>query len=398
MALSIEEVEERHILSILNMYWDKTGGYIPPINDKVFGDFALDTLEETIADFKNCHEVYNLTGGVEQMMKPAVVLVNTKDMERADWLNWRKRGLGGSDAGAVLGLGNPKYSSPMKVYLDKTGQLPPDDSTSEQAEAGNRLEPVVAGWFQDKMADAGKPVEVRERHELLQHADYPFMLANVDREIICPERGLGLLECKTADKYFMDEWEEDRIPDTYYIQVQHYLAVEPRYQFAYIACLVGGNRFVYKEIERDEEVISYLIQMESDFWRRVENQTPPAVDGSEATTDALKLIYSESVASKVELEDEVEEWLAQLEQIKANKKQLETQESEVQNRILSALQENEIGLIDGVERITWKPVTSERVDSKLLKELFPDVYNQVKKPSTYRRFMVKKLKKVKEAI
>src|SRR5690606_12206216 len=93
-------------------------------------------------------------------------------------------------------------------------------------------------------------MKVRRINAILQHSEYPFMLANVDRLIVGKKEGL---ECKVTNSYAKKEW-EDEIPIYYEIQCHHYMAVTG-YKAWWIACLIGNERFVYKRIERDEEVI-----------------------------------------------------------------------------------------------------------------------------------------------
>ncbi|WP_374187492.1 YqaJ viral recombinase family protein [Priestia aryabhattai] len=275
------------------------------------------------------------------------VLVNAKDLPYADWLEYRKLGVGGSDVGVIVGLN--KYKSAFTLFLEKTNQLPTDDEQSEAAYWGNTLEDIVAQEFSKRTG-----LEVNERHELLQHDTYDFMLANLDREVTCPNRGTGILECKTSSEYLKDEWSEDKIPDSYYLQVQHYLAVTG-YPFAYIAVLIGGNKFVHKEIERDEEVINYLIQLESDFWNNhILKNVPPAIDGSESTSSSIKLFYSESNDGSVELSSEEVKILQKINETKKDIQQLELKKSEYENRIKNYLGESEIGEYEGSILVTWK--------------------------------------------
>jgi putative phage-type endonuclease len=275
------------------------------------------------------------------------VLVNTKELPYAEWLEYRKLGIGGSDVGIIVGLN--KYKSAFTLFLEKTNQLPTDDEQSEAAYWGNTLEDIVAQEFSKRTG-----LEVNERHELLQHDTYDFMLANLDREVTCPNRGIGILECKTSSEYLKDEWNEDKIPDSYYLQVQHYLAVTG-YSFAYIAVLIGGNKFVYKEIERDEEVINYLIQLEGEFWNNhILKNIPPVIDGSDSTTSSIKLFYSESNNGSIELSRKELRILQKLDEVKKQIHSLELQKSEYENKIKNYLGEYEIGEYEGSVVVTWK--------------------------------------------
>lgn len=112
-----------------------------------------------------------------------------KDMSRDEWLEARKMGIGGSDAGAILGL-NP-YSSPTRVFLDKTGQAEPQ-ADNYAMKIGRDLEDYVARLFTE---ETGK--KVRRRNAMLINDSYPFAVANVDREVVGEK---SLLECKTTSK------------------------------------------------------------------------------------------------------------------------------------------------------------------------------------------------------
>ena len=89
------------------------------------------------------------------------------------------------------------------------------------------------------------------------------MLANLDGVCEVPEYGTCIFEAKTASAFKAGEW-EDSIPDEYQLQIQHYMVVTG-YRAAYIAVLIGGNTFKWKCVERDNELIAMLVQLESDF-------------------------------------------------------------------------------------------------------------------------------------
>ena len=184
-----------------------------------------------------------------------VILVSTENMPYDEWLDWRKKGIGGSDASVVCGIN--RYKSPVELWMDKTNQLPYQEA-GEAAYWGTQLEALVKAEFTKRTG-----IEVKQVNQLLQSEAHPFMLANLDGECIHPIHGKCVFEAKTASAYKFGEW-EDAIPDEYILQVQHYMAVTG-YKGTYIAVLIGGNTFRWKFIERDEELISMLIQLESDF-------------------------------------------------------------------------------------------------------------------------------------
>lgn len=309
----------------------------------------------------------------------AVALVSTKDMDRLTWLGARQAGIGGSDVAAILGLS--KWRSPIDVWVDKTTSVQENDP-SEAAYWGTVLEDVVAVEFQKRTG-----LRVRRRNSLLQHKAYPYMLANIDREIVGQDVGL---ECKTASEYRRDEWAEDEIPAEYILQCQHYMAVTG-YKAWWIAVLIGGNKFVHKLIERDEELIKMLIEQEGIFWHRyVEPKVMPPADGSEACGKALSEMYPQSNGQAMALDAECKDMLERRAKLKERADLTKQQLEQIDNTIKAKLGETEIGEA-GRYRVTWKTITSSKPDAKILKEQYPDVYKACLKTSESRRFTVKEI-------
>ena len=215
----------------------------------------------------------------------ANVLVSTGNLPYEDWLEYRKAGIGGSDASVVCGVS--RYKSPVELWMEKTGQLPSQEA-GEAAYWGNLLESLVREEFTKRTG-----ISVTKPSALYQSEEHPFMLANVDGLCEDPVHGPCIFEAKTASAYKAGEW-EDSIPDEYMIQIQHYMAVTG-YQGAYIAVLIGGNTFRWRFVERDEELIAMLISLEEDFWRHVQDGTPPALDGSNASARFLAERFPNSV-------------------------------------------------------------------------------------------------------
>ncbi|WP_297353456.1 lambda-exonuclease family protein [Paraburkholderia sp.] len=218
--------------------------------------------------------------------RPALRLVETKDLAREDWLKVRKSGIGGSDAAAAVGL-NP-YMSPLALWLDKTGRdgglaKPDPHDTSEPIYWGTLLEPIVAAAYTQQTGN-----RVRKVNAVLQHSTIPFMLANLDREIVGVP-GVQILECKTAGEFGARLW-RDGVPEYVQLQVQHQLAVTGKLA-ADVAVLLCGQKLEVHRIERDDELIARLIPLEARFWRYVETDTPPPADGSESADRALRHLY-----------------------------------------------------------------------------------------------------------
>ena len=158
-----------------------------------------------------------------QKHRPALRLVSTKELPRRDWLAVRKRGIGSSDAAAAVGL-NP-YKSQLELWLEKTGRdtgLTKTDPQDEKSPAywGNVLEPIVAWHYSKRTGN-----KVRRINAVLQHPnpELPWMLANIDREVIGTE-DVQILECKTAGINGAGLWREG-VPEYVVLQVMHQLAV-----------------------------------------------------------------------------------------------------------------------------------------------------------------------------
>ncbi|MEI5869203.1 YqaJ viral recombinase family protein [Bacillus albus] len=309
-------------------------------------------------------------------------LVATTSISKIEWLKWRKSGIGGSDIGAIVGIS--KYKSPIGVYLEKTGSAPDAKIESEAAYWGTVMEDVIAQEFVKRTE-----MKVRRRNAILQHPEYEWALANVDRIIIDKERGNGILEIKTASEYLKKEWESDEIPEQYIVQIQWYFFVTGL-QWGYFAALVGGNKFVIKEIERDDELIGYLADIAKDFWlNNVEKHEPPMFDGSDASTELLKHLYPESITNSfVSLGKQEELLIEARDQVDREIKVLQEQKAEYENKIKAKLGTSEAGGTENY-KVFWKSYITNRFDSKRFKADHPDLYEQYVKESKSRKFTVK---------
>lgn len=299
-------------------------------------------------------------------------------MNKLEWLKERQCGIGGSDVGAILGVN--KYKTPFEVYLEKTEPITEVGEQSESAYWGDKFEEVVAKEFEKR---TGKKVRRDRKH--YKHKDYHFMVANIDRRVVGEN---SILECKTANQYLLKDWEDEEIPASYLLQVQHYLFVTGA-ELGYIAVLIGGQKFTWKEVQRDEELIEMIIEAEKDFWKMVEDKTPPALDGSSAAEKYLKEKYSNAEVGKIEkLGFEYEDKIKNYFKLKKKKDLLDIQINEIENQIKFELKDAEVGFAPGYS-IIWKNVSSNRVDSKKLKSEYPDIYKEVLKENKSRRFSIK---------
>ena len=272
------------------------------------------------------------------------VLVSTKELDREEWLKERMKGIGGSDAAKVLGVS--RWGGPLSVYLEKKGLYTPDDP-GEPAYWGTVLEDVVAREFEKRSG-----LRVQRQNKIFTHPDYPWMLANIDRRIVGQNKGL---ECKTASNFMGDEWEGDELPDSYYIQIQHYMAVMG-WESCWVACLIGGQRYVQKEVQRNSELINTIIEKEREFWEdHFLKDVPPPV----TPFDNPNSLWPEQTEDDMvqDIDDETIAIARSLAGVQATKKGLEDEEERLKG-ILKA----KIGEMAGIQGIcSWKQAKSRMV-------------------------------------
>lgn len=304
----------------------------------------------------------------ERPSKPAQALrlVKTNDLSREDWLDVRKTGLGSSDAAAAVGL-NP-YKSQLELWLEKTGQdtnlakPDPDDDTSPMY-WGTLLEPMVAAAYTKRTGN-----KVRRINAVLQHPRHAWMLANIDREVI----GAGdvqILECKTAGLNGAKLWREG-VPEYLQLQVQHQLAVTGK-RAADVACLVCGNELKVYRIDRDEELIARLVELESEFWDKVVSGLAPTPDGSESAGKALQALYPRDTGATVDFTADLvmNKLYSHLTDARHALSKAEEEEARVKQLIQQAMGEATKAVFDN-GTVTWKrSADGTAVDTaKLLKD------------------------------
>lgn len=305
------------------------------------------------------------------------VLVDTSNLDYNTWLEYRNKGIGGSDVSIICGIN--KFKSCMQLWMEKTGMIPLEPAESENAYWGTVLEPIVKREFTNRTG-----MKVREKKVMMQHPKHEFMIADVDG-IVKDKDGMCIFEAKTAAAFKSNQW-KNGVPPEYQLQIQHYMSVTG-YKKAYIACLIGGNAFVYYEVKRDEGLIEPIIKIEKDFWDHVQNRIPPEIDGSDASTEYLNDIFKNSTKSSILLPDDTMDLIHSYEETNENINALTNQRDEMANKMKALLQENEEGIVLD-RRIKWISVDSEKFDKKKLKEMEPETYGKYITNTSYRRFSV----------
>lgn len=321
-----------------------------------------------------------------QSLRPALRLVKTNTLSRDEWLEVRKHGIGSSDAAAAVGL-NP-YKSQLELWMEKTGRdtdLPKPDPTDTTAPVywGTLLEPIVAASYTQQ---TGR--RVRKVNAVLQHPDRPWMLANIDREVIGAS-DVQILECKTAGEFGARHW-RDGVPEYVQLQVQHQLAVTGK-QAADVAVLLCGQQLKVHRIERDDELIAKLMLLQERFWRYVTTDTPPPVDGSDSSATALQYLYPRDSGERLDFspDSQMSALFTDLQEARFQVDKYKQLEEQYKQKIQQAMGDASQAIFE-TGSVSWKRSKDSTVlDTKRLLSDHPELlaqYSQTRPGS--RRFLV----------
>ena len=325
-----------------------------------------------------------------------ITKICTKNMAREDWLAERRKSVGGSEVGAIMGLN--KYQSAVSVWANKLG-IVPDAEPNEAMIQGTDLEEYVAERFTRL---TGK--KVRRCNYILRNDDYPHMHANVDRLVRGESAGL---ECKTASALSVSKFKGGDFPTSYYAQCVAYMAVT-ELPVWYLAVVVLGKEFKVFKMVRDGqdanmpdwcESVTVIDDAEfdaikssvSDFWRHVEDGTMPEIDGSKATSDTLTAMYPGGDLPDIdplELDDMCDKICA-LRDLKDEKCRIDENIRLLENTFKARMEDAETAFCDDV-KITWKPQERTTFDYKKFAKDHPGLdLSKYTKTSTFRVFKIK---------
>ena len=267
-----------------------------------------------------------------------------------EWLALRHKYIGGSDAAAVVGMNS--YVSPYALWAEKTGRLPGFEGNLATA-VGTYLEEFVAQRFAQ---ETGK--RVRKCNQSWFNDEYPWAIANIDREIVGEDAGL---EIKTTSELNTKKFKGGEYPANYYVQCMHYLAVTGKQRW-YLAVLIGNREFKWFTIERDEEEINALMDAERTFKMLIDNDTPPIADGAQSTSDTLFTLYPNSIDTAIGI-GAFEKELSNYFRLKKQVEELEEQIDGIANRLKAHLGDCERG--EGEKyKVSWKTQSRSTFDHK----------------------------------
>lgn len=332
------------------------------------------------------------------------VLIETEGLTEEEWLSWRRRGIGGSDAAAVMG--QSPFCTKRDLFYDKCGIQPvldEEESNWVAKEVGHRLEDLVAEIFSRKTGLKVFPVR-----KMFQHPLYPFMVADVDYFIELADGTIGILECKTTNYNCQDKWVNNSVPVNYEYQGRHYLSVT-NLNVAYFACLYGNNEneFIIRRMERDLDMEADLIAEEEYFWtENVQKQEePPYTEKPDLVLESIRRFCGPAEADREMLilksihAKEIQRYLELKEKksvMDAESKRLETEMKSAYCGVVEEMGANCIAKVKTSTEeyvITYKPAYRTAIDRKNLEKLkinHPIIYDDYVTVTESRRFSIKK--------
>lgn len=300
-------------------------------------------------------------------------------MDHAQWLEGRRKGIGGSEAASALGLS--RYKSPFQLYLEKIGEITGEEEKAVMAR-GTRFEPILREIYTER---TGR--KVNQFYESIKSDVFPFMFVTPD--------GLAdenrYLEIKTARKRY--DWGEpgtDEIPQEYLIQVQHGLFVT-NLQVADVFVAFSLDDIELYEVQADKELQEMIIDGEREFWSHVETKIPPELTNYEDVVTRYKKSSSKSIAATPDLRNKIMLLNTIKEQIKAG----EISGKQLKQEIMTFMGEYDTILdSEGKPLVTWKSSkSSTKFNEEQFKHDHPSLYSQyLKDTDGSRLFLLKKQK------
>ncbi|MFL9933593.1 YqaJ viral recombinase family protein [Paraburkholderia sp. RL18-103-BIB-C] len=225
-------------------------------------------------------------------------------MDREQWLQERRTGIGGSDAAAACGL-HP-IVSPYELWLDKTASAVLEREDTERMQMGRALEDAIAAVYAERFG-----VKLRRHNAIRRHPKYDWMLANPDRLIEGAKTGVEIKNVDALVYRFSQQWGEentDEVPEPYLLQCQHYCAVFGFDEW-HLGALIGGNTLKRYIVRRDVELEQMLIESEHEFWQTVQKREPPAMDYNRPNAiRLLRQLYPGTNGETIDLPEEALHW------------------------------------------------------------------------------------------
>ncbi len=309
-------------------------------------------------------------------------IIRPKD--RAEWLEYRKYGIGSSEVASILGL-NP-WQSPYQLWRQKKGLDAPKEETFAM-KAGHYLEDAVSMFWSD--ATGREVIKSSSGDWIIVNNERPYLRASPDRTFWLSgarknNQNKGILECKTTQMNV----DPDDLPKHWFCQVQYLLGVSEIEQGS-LAWLCAGRTFDYKDITFVPDFYGWMIEEVERFWMDyiVGNLEPEAVTVADVVTK-----YARHTDGKItEATREMFDAYNRLKDVKMRLDELNTTKEELEAVLKVGFGDAEAISFNGVTLATWKASKDTvKFDDKAFCKENPDLAAKytVEKPGS-RRFLLK---------
>jgi putative phage-type endonuclease len=276
-----------------------------------------------------------------------------------DWLTARAERIGASDAPIICGIST--FESPFTLFHKKRATLQALENAEEFQERmywGKMLEPAIVGRFAEvtkRLTQIVSPPGLVRTDVWRQD---PRIVATLDGVTLTDDQVPVPLEVKNVSAFFADEWSE-AAPLYYQVQVQHQMMVTGT-ETGYIAALIGGNKFRWGVVRRDQAFIDLMLARELAFLDNLRANVPPEIDGSDATKELLAALYPKDHGHFSQLPSEAIDWDADMTAGKALESKGKEMTALAHNRFRAAMQDATVGVLPNGIQYTLKQQT--RVD------------------------------------
>lgn len=334
-----------------------------------------------------------------------IVITDTTDLPRDEWLAYRKTGIGGSDVAAILGIS--PFGTARDIYYDKLSiaSFYDDEANKYQKKIGTLLEDVVAEMFAEVTG-----YRVFKIRKMFRSREHSFMLADVDFFVQLPDGSFAILECKTTSPDATEKWwdgDKPTVPLNYQLQGRHYMPVMHINKMFY-ACLHGNseNYLIVRELDRDLEYEAEMIALEEDFWNNhvLRQVPPPYIEEGDHIIESVRRHFGPANTDlpPIALTGQSSHYLLRFLELQQAKSEVEASVEQIDQELqrMKGLIVAELGAgcsatcdVNGTPYlVTYNPVRKPTVTKENLIRLraqYPDIYNEYVSISESRRFYVK---------
>ena len=303
------------------------------------------------------------------------------DPERAEWLEWRRKGIGASDVAGIVGVS--PWASPFSVWADKAG-LTSDSEPTDAMRLGTLVEPLLADLFTERTGHRVGAIQQRCVHPVRK-----WMRCTLDGMRFDGAEPLGPVEMKWS-KDSAKQW-ADEIPTHYRIQAAWQCAITGHKSmwFAVIHVDFGRPQFEIYPYTPDPGDIAWLIEKAEAFWTdHVLTGVPPEGDATTATEDAIRDVWGwvSDPNGEIEADDDIGllACMASLKSAKTARKNAEAVERDAKNKLRIRLGDREVITVGGKPAVSWRAQSQSKLDTERLKNEQPDIYEEFTNRTTVR--------------